>query len=62
MTIRQIHDFGPAVGEYVCGADTDIRETMDRERARLVVSTLPPRQGATTARLCHSFCLEAFNG
>jgi hypothetical protein len=30
MTIRQIHDFGPAVGEYVCGMDTDIRATFRR--------------------------------
>ena len=30
MTIRQIHDFGPAVGEYVPGIATDIRETLER--------------------------------
>jgi hypothetical protein len=34
MTIRQIHDFGPAVGEYVCGMETDIRETFERVRGR----------------------------
>jgi hypothetical protein len=32
MTIRQIHDFGPAVGEYVPGIATDIRNTFDRAR------------------------------
>jgi hypothetical protein len=32
MTIRPIHDFGPAVGEYVPGIATDIRETFDRVR------------------------------
>jgi hypothetical protein len=35
MTIRQIHDFGPAVGEYVPGIATDIRETWDEARKRL---------------------------
>lgn len=32
--IRPIHDFGPAVGEYVPGDRTDIRVTFARARER----------------------------
>lgn len=37
MKLRQIHPFGPAVGEYVPGAETDIRRTFERQRQRLRV-------------------------
>jgi hypothetical protein len=45
MTIRPIHDFGPAVGEYVPGIATDIRETFDRQRIRNadLLEEEPPR-------------------
>jgi len=39
--IRQIHDFGPAVGEYVPGIATDIRDTWDQARRRLEDKELP---------------------
>jgi ABC-type amino acid transport substrate-binding protein len=41
MTIRQIHDFGPAVGKYVPGIATDIRDSLDAARVRLRASGFP---------------------
>jgi hypothetical protein len=34
-TIRPVHSFGPPVGGYVRGAETDIAATLDRQRNRL---------------------------
>jgi hypothetical protein len=44
--IRRIHPHGPAVGEYVPGAETDIRVTFARERARLAAQRPAPDDGA----------------
>lgn len=38
--IRAIHQFGPKPGDYVSGAETDIRVTFDRERNRLAKQRL----------------------
>jgi hypothetical protein len=54
MTIRAIHPFGPAPGEYTPGAHTDIRATIAKARSRLA------RRAATTETRRHSAtCLFA---
>ena len=39
--LQAIHPFGPPVGAYVPAANTDIRHTLDRERARLAGVAAP---------------------
>lgn len=49
--LRRIHPFGPLVGKYVDGANTDICETFRRERARLGDNSRPPFE---SEKLCLS--------